>query len=78
MTKTVNKHLFVWVFAWLLGALGVDRFMRGQIGLGVLKLITCGGCGVWALIDWIIAIMKAYGKDCPGDELTFVDGKYQF
>ena len=77
MEKKVNKHVFVWVFCWLLGCLGIDRFMRGQVGLGVLKLLTAGGCGVWALIDLIIGIMKAYGSAMSGkDELVFVDGNY--
>ena len=76
MEKKINKNIFVWVGTFLLGALGVDRFMRGQIGLGIIKLITCGGAGIWALIDWIIALTKAYGaayKDC--DEITFIGGK---
>lgn len=42
------------VLAWLLGGLGVDRFYLGQVGLGVLKLVTFGGCGLWALIDMVI------------------------
>ena len=42
------------LLAWLLGCLGIDRFYLGQTGLGVLKLITFGGCGIWALIDMII------------------------
>ena len=77
MEKKFNKHVFVWVFCWLLGAFGIDRFMRGQVGLGVLKLLTAGGCGVWALIGLIIGIMKAYGSAMNGkDELVFVDGNY--
>ena len=59
--RICNKHLFVWAFNYLFGILGVDRFMRGQVGLGLLKLFTIGGCGIWYLIDWIIAIYKAYG-----------------
>ena len=62
---SIDKHLYTWVGSFICGVLGVDRFMRGQIGLGILKLFTVGGCGVWALIDWIIALTKLgqYEKD---------------
>lgn len=58
MEKRINKHVYTWIGSFLFGYLGVDRFMRGQIGLGFLKLITAGLFGVWALIDWIIALTK--------------------
>ena len=47
-----------WLVALLLsvfvGWLGVDRFYVGHTGLGVLKLLTCGGIGIWALIDLVL------------------------
>lgn len=33
------------------GSLGIDRFIIGDTGLGVGKLLTCGGLGIWAIID---------------------------
>jgi TM2 domain-containing membrane protein YozV len=73
MEKRISKHVFTWVGSFLLGGIGVDRFMRGQIGLGILKLITCGGGGLWWFIDWIIALVKIgnYEKD-----FVFVDKKW--
>lgn len=46
------------IIAWLLGGWGVDRFMLGQAGLGVLKLLTAGGCGIWSLIDIFTAMSR--------------------
>lgn len=36
----------------LAGGLGIDRFLIGDTALGIGKLLTCGGLGIWAIIDW--------------------------
>ncbi len=38
----------------LAGQLGIDRFLIGDTGMGVGKLLTCGGLGIWAIIDWFL------------------------
>ena len=30
---------------------GISRFYIGDVGIGVAKLLTCGGCGIWWLVD---------------------------
>lgn len=37
-----------------LGCYGIDRFFINNTGIGVGKLLTCGGLGVWAIIDWFL------------------------
>ncbi len=87
--KSVNKHVFVWVGNFLFGGFGVDRFMRGQTGLGIFKLLLTFfgwipfGLGtiavwVWVLVDWITSMVKAYGSAYGSDEcITFdANGNY--
>ena len=58
------------ILSLLLGSLGVDRFYAGHIGLGVLKLLTLGGCGIWSLID---IILVAIGNFTDADGLPIVN-----
>lgn len=47
------------LFAFFLGGLGIDRFWLGDTGLGVVKIITCAGAGIWGIIDWFTAMTRA-------------------
>ena len=53
-----KKQLTILIISFLAGYLGLDRFYRGEVGLGVIKLITCGGLGVWYLVDLAIAAYR--------------------
>lgn len=46
------------IVSFLGGSLGIDRFLIGDVGLGVGKLLTCGGLGIWAIVD-LFLIMGA-------------------
>lgn len=59
--KEWQRQLTILVISFLAGYFGLDRFYRGQIGWGVLKLITCGAVGIWYLVDVAIAAYR-FGK----------------
>lgn len=46
-----------------LGSFGVDRFMLGDTGMGILKLLTCGCCGILTIIDWFTIGQKTKQKN---------------
>ncbi len=45
------------------GHFGIDRFFVGDIGLGIAKLLTCGGIGIWSLVDWFLIMGVARTKN---------------
>ena len=47
--KEPTTLLLVSIF---LGTLGIDRFMLGDTGMGILKLLTAGCCGILTIVDW--------------------------
>jgi TM2 domain-containing membrane protein YozV len=58
VTKKDKNWIAALLLSILVGSLGIDRFYMGYVGLGILKLITLGGLGIWWLIDLILVAMK--------------------
>ncbi len=68
MEKRRTPWTLTLIMSVLFGSLGVDRFIMGQVGLGLLKLITFGGFGIWWLVD-VILIATRY----PFEGIEWVD-----
>jgi len=58
MNKNLAAHITM-ILSWTLGYLGADRFYKGDVALGVIKLITLGACGIWWLVDAVIYTYQA-------------------
>lgn len=63
-----QKHFAAVVLSILLGWLGIDRMYTGRVGLGILKLITLGGIGVWWIVDMCLMGMGS-ARDGDGNPL---------
>jgi len=63
-----KEWLVAVLLSWFVGTLGIDRFYLGYTGLGIAKLLTFGGCGVWSLIDAILITVGSV-KDPQGRPL---------
>ena len=57
-TLQLKDPTIILIVSILAGSFGIDRFMIGDTGLGVGKLLTCGGLGIWTIVDWFM-IQKA-------------------
>ena len=59
-----NRSKYDWLttllLCFFLGCFGIHSFYTGKTGIGVAQLLTCGGCGIWALIDFIMIIVGSY------------------
>ena len=62
-TLNLNNPTVILVLSIFLGQFGVDRFMIGDIGLGIGKLLTLGGCGIWHIIDLFLISERVKNKN---------------
>ena len=67
-STSLKNPTLIWVISFFFGGLGIDRFMVGSVGAGVIKLITFGGFGLWWLIDLFLIAGKA--RECNFNKLS--------
>ena len=65
----MKKKSTALILSIFLGEFGIDRFFLGYTGLGIIKLLTIGGFGIWWIID-IIKIANGSMKDAQGNDLV--------
>lgn len=53
----------IWLASFFLGIVGLDRFLIGDWGKGICKLLTGGGLGIWLIIDWFLIMGVAKRKN---------------
>lgn len=58
--KSDRDWLTTFLLCWFLGYLGVHSFYAKKTGIGIIQLLTAGGCGIWTFIDWIMLLMGSY------------------
>ena len=63
-----KEWLVTLLLSFFVGYLGIHRFYTGHTAIGIVQLLTLGGCGIWALIDFIIILVGNY-KDSDGRPL---------
>ena len=71
ITEQRNKWITCLLLCWFLGVFGVHRFYTGHTALGVVQLLTLGGCGIWTIIDFIIIVSGNF-KDAQGNPIKNV------
>lgn len=63
LAADLKSPLVALVLSLILGVYGIDRFYVGDTTMGVLKLLTCGGMGIWTVIDWFLIMDAAKQKN---------------
>lgn len=63
-----NRWITTVLLCFFLGSLGVHRFYTGHTGIGILQLLTLGGCGIWVIVDFIIIVTGGFA-DSDGNPI---------
>ncbi len=66
-----NRGLITILLCWFLGIVGAHRFYTGHTTVGVIQLLTLGGCGIWVLIDFIMLLVGNF-KDAEGNIIKVI------
>lgn len=60
LDKSSKSFVGALLLCFFLGSLGIHRFYVGKVGTGILMLLTCGGLGIWTLIDFVMIAVGAF------------------
>lgn len=60
---SLKDPMIMLIVSLVVGIYGIDRFMLGEMGMGILKLLTGGVCGILAIMDWFTIQGKARNKN---------------
>jgi hypothetical protein len=69
LTGEEKDWLTTLLLCFFLGVFGIHRFYTGHTAIGVVQLLTLGGCGIWALVDFIMIIVGSF-RDSKGNLLV--------
>lgn len=67
--QSERDWLVTLLLCFFLGGFGIHSFYVGKTAIGVVQLLTLGGCGIWALVDLIMIVVGSY-RDGEGKLLS--------
>jgi TM2 domain-containing membrane protein YozV len=56
MKKSSKNYIATVLLCFFLGFLGIHRFYVGKVWTGILMFLTCGGFGIWIIIDMVTIV----------------------
>jgi TM2 domain-containing membrane protein YozV len=62
-TTELKDPIILLIVSIVGGHFGIDRFIIGDTGLGIAKLLTCGGLGIWTIVDWFLIMPRTKEKN---------------